>query len=251
MKSKKKVLILSMAIFISTLTLSGTILAGNTLDNSFTEPVTGAIFTTTVDGTIINENVHYTYKTDVYLDGGPGPHAPSTAAALQPGDYYYQVTDPSGKYLLSTDHISCRAVHVNEYGVISQVYEGVNYEWSQGSWVPVPCKHNQGVDVDHSELGAITVQLFPFDDTPNNGGVYKAWMTPVAYYQGDPNYVPQKRNDPLNGEDYQPGYFHGFIPKYSKTDNFKVFEKVPHYITPLITVQKFHDKNFNGIFDRR
>ena len=249
MKTQKRFLILVMAIILSSLMLSSTIIAGNTLDTSFTGPVTGAIFTTTVDGSIVNENVHYTYKTDVYLDGGPGPNAPSTAAALQSGDYVYQVTDPSGRYLLSNDHISCRAVHVNEFGVISFIYTGTNYVWSHGNWNPVSCTHNQGTDLDYSNLGAITVQLYPFDDTPNKGGVYKVWMTPVAYYQGDLNYVPTKANDPVNGEDYQPGYFHGFLPRYSKTDNFKVFEKVPRYVTPTITVQKFNDKNFNGIFD--
>ena len=36
-------------------------------------PLPGAIFTTTVDGSIVNENVHYEAKEDVYLDGGPGP----------------------------------------------------------------------------------------------------------------------------------------------------------------------------------
>ena len=34
--------------------------------------LSGAIFTTTVDGDIVNENVHYEAKEDVYLDGGPG-----------------------------------------------------------------------------------------------------------------------------------------------------------------------------------
>ncbi|MDB4961148.1 MAG: hypothetical protein JWP01_1147 [Myxococcales bacterium] len=33
---------------------------------------------------------------------------------------------------------------------------------------------------DHASLGAITVQLFPYLDTPNNGGEYKVWMTPVG-----------------------------------------------------------------------
>ena len=64
-------------------------------------PLSGAIFTTTVDGAIVNENVRYEKKEDVYLDGGPGPNAPSTAAALPMGEYYFQVTDPSGKDLLS------------------------------------------------------------------------------------------------------------------------------------------------------
>ena len=43
-------------------------------------PLSGAIFTTTVDGAIVNENVHYLAKEDVYLDGGPGLNAPATAA---------------------------------------------------------------------------------------------------------------------------------------------------------------------------
>jgi hypothetical protein len=215
-------------------------------------PLPGAIFTTTEDGTIVNENVRYEAKEDVYLDGGPGPNAPSTAAGLPEGDYYFQVTDPSGKHLLSTDHISCRIIHVNEYGVIDVVYAGTNYVWvngKNGGWVPEACQHNQGVDVDHEELGAITVQLFPYDDTPNKGGVYKVWVTPVEDYAGDPEYVPEQKKDAVNGEDYGPGYFHGFIPAMSKTDNFKVKRKGPPYVDPELTVRKFHDKNLDGVQD--
>jgi len=47
----------------------------------------GAIFTTTPDGSIVNENVHYTKKIEVYLDGGPPPNAPVTSAGL-PEDLY-------------------------------------------------------------------------------------------------------------------------------------------------------------------
>ena len=214
-------------------------------------PLSGAIFTTTVDGAIVNENVHYAAKEDVYLDGGPGPHAPSTAAGLPEGDYYFQVTDPSGKDLLSTDHISCRKIHVNEYGVIDQVYSGTNYYYSNPdhAWMSVPCQHQQGIDVDHSELGAITVQLFPYDDTPNNGGVYKAWVTPVADYTGDPNFVPVDKKDSVNGENYQPGDYHGFVPASSKTDNYKVKKKGPPYVSPVISVRKFHDANLNSVWD--
>ena len=49
-----------------------------------------------------------------------------------------------------------------------------------GSWEPVACEHGRGTDRDHASAGAITAQLFPYDDTPNAGGVYKAWLTPVA-----------------------------------------------------------------------
>jgi hypothetical protein len=215
-------------------------------------PLPGAIFTTTVDGTIVNENVRYEAKEDVYLDGGPGPNAPSTAAGLPEGDYYFQVTDPSGKDLLSTDHISCRMIHVNEFGVISIVYPGTNYVWQNGQdkgWFAEECQHAQGVDQDHSELGAITVQLFPYDDTPNPGGVYKAWVTPVEDYAGDPNFVPTDKGDAVNGENYQPGNYHGFIPAKSKTDNYKVKQPGKPFTPPEITVLKFHDKNLNGVQD--
>ena len=63
-------------------------------------PVTGAIFTTLIDGTAVNHNI-YDLKEDVYLNGGPQPNAPCHAAGIPDGDYYFQVTDPSGKVLLS------------------------------------------------------------------------------------------------------------------------------------------------------
>ncbi len=76
--------------------------------------VTGAIFTTLVDGSSVNHNI-YNAKQDVYLNGGPNSaNAPCTAAGLPNGDYYFQVTDPSGKKILSTDDrpnekLGCRA----------------------------------------------------------------------------------------------------------------------------------------------
>ncbi len=217
-------------------------------------PLPGAIFTTTVDGTIVNENTHYKFKEDVYLDGGPGPNAPPTAAGLPEGDYYFQVTDPSGKDLLSTDHISCRKIHVNEHGVISFVYEGENWVKDKGEWTQVDCKHNEGVDSDHSELGAITVQLYPYDDTPNPGGVYKVWITLVDDYagiSGDGCEVGAKGNGcNVNGENWQPANAHGFIPSKSKTDNYKVREKGKPPCDPsLLSVYKFHDANANGTQD--
>jgi hypothetical protein len=67
----------------------------------------GAIFTTLADGSEVNYNI-YPNKEAVYLDGGPGPGAPQTAAGLDDGTYVFQVTDPSGKTLLSTDAAICR-----------------------------------------------------------------------------------------------------------------------------------------------
>jgi cysteine-rich repeat protein len=149
-------------------------------------PLRGAIFTTTVDGTRVDANI-YAAKTDVYLDGGPGPNAPSGAAALPPGDYYFQVTDPSGHTLLSSDAVTCREITIGADGFI--VADGAG-----------ACAHATGVDSDYGSSGAITVQLMPYADTPNHGGEYKVWVTRVADYAA-------------NG---------GFANRASKTDNFKV-----------------------------
>ncbi|MGS0726881.1 hypothetical protein ACVBKF_11870, partial [Shewanella sp. 0m-11] len=93
------------------LVLAGLPIAANALS--------GAIFTTTADGGIVNENVRYGSKLEVYLDGGPRMNAPASAAALPDGNYYFQVTDPSGKQLLSLDPVDCREVKI-ENGVITQ-----------------------------------------------------------------------------------------------------------------------------------
>src|SRR4051795_12846760 len=94
----------------------------------------GAIFTTVADGSEVNFN-HYDAKTDVYLDGGPGPGAPQTAAGLDDGTYVFQVTDPSGKKLLSTDAARCRQFDVANVIITNVVATG--------------CQHKTGVDVDH------------------------------------------------------------------------------------------------------
>lgn len=169
-------------------------------------PLPGAIFTTDSMGVIVNGNTKYESKcgaTGVWLDGGPGPNAPQTAAGLPDGDYYFQVTDPSGKKLLSTDPVMDRCVTVKN-GVI----EG---NCPTGT-------HNENPSADAG--GGKVIELCPFDDTPNPGGVYKAWVTPVGDgtvagggFVGDPTMVDNSCGN---------GCFHGFLPARSKTDNFKV-----------------------------
>jgi hypothetical protein len=150
--------------------------------------LSGAIFTTDASGVPVNLNI-YQAKEDVYLNGGPGINAPDGAAGLPAGEYAFQVTDPSGKVLLSSDAVECRRFTVNDSGVI----EGV---------VVTGCEHSTGAD---GEDGGATVQLFPYDDTPNNGGVYKVWVTPYELLDCS-----------------APGNKHCFVPALSKTDNFKV-----------------------------
>jgi hypothetical protein len=158
----------------------------------------GAIFTTVADGSEVNYNI-YQAKEDVYLDGGPGPGAPQHAAGLDDGVYVFQVTDPSGKTLLSTDPVECRQFTVTN-GVIT-------------STAPSSCGHVTGTDVDHN---AITVQLMPYLDTPNPGGEYKVWVTLLEDYQCANN-LSIVDCGPKRG-----GAAHGFVPRHTKTDNFKV-----------------------------
>lgn len=145
-------------------------------------PVTGAVFTTNSTGTFVNGNV-YDSSNDPYINGGPRPNSGScTAAGLADGDYYFQVTDPSGGELLSTDDVENRRFTVS--GGIITSYSGT---------------HAKGT----GRCGDVTIQLAPFEATSNPGGEYKVWVTPVDKY--------------LAGS----GSF-GFISRYSKTDNFKV-----------------------------
>ena len=153
------------------------------------QQLSGALFTTDSSGVPVNLNIYDT-KEDVYLNGGPGINAPENAAGLPAGTYYFQVTDPSGRTLLSTDPVECRQVTVDDSGVFTGVVAAGG------------CEHATGAD---GEDGGVTVQLMPYDDTPNNGGVYKVWITPVDAYDCD-----------------GAGNKHCFVPADSKTDNFKV-----------------------------
>jgi hypothetical protein len=176
------------------------------------DPLTGAIFTTIFDGSEVNVN-QYASKQDVYLDGGPGVGAPDTAAGLPDGTYVFQITDPSGKTLLSSDAAKCR-----EFVVVGGIITSVV---AAGG-----CEHNTSTNVTN---GGITVQMFPFDDTPNNGGVYKAWVTTETNFLagctalGVSNGLDVVDCGFANGQN---GSKHGFIPSDSKTDNFKV-KQVP------------------------
>jgi hypothetical protein len=204
-------------------------------------PVSGAIFTTLEDGSRVNANI-YDSKLDVYLDGGPGPNAPRTAAGLPDGNYYFQVTDPSGKALLSSDPVLCREFRVAGGIIVEYVSEGRTYARGPKT---IPCwvdgkangRHDLGSDIDH---GALTIQLMPYDNTPNKGGVYKAWATPVADFLGDTNNV-----DNACGT----GCFHGFQPRFSKTDNFKVQHGGRPFESPTLNVRKFDDTDGDGVWD--
>ncbi|ROV58876.1 hypothetical protein EGH82_16470 [Vibrio ponticus] len=243
----------------------------------------GAIFTTTPSGEIVNENVRYESKQEVFLDGGPGPNAPGTAAALPEGYYYFQVTNPSGKCLLSSiepdsgvnggscyedvkgkggpknsttfnaEPLECRLIHFDgedRISVVNQTYTTtVKY---RGSLITVeePCQHLLGSEYLGGSGGLTegeTVQLYPFANTPNSGGVYKAW---VATEQSVIDACEGKGGVDNGATGEQCDGFFGFIPKFSKTDNFKVrLEDQDKPINFDVALRSFHDKNLNCQYD--
>lgn len=175
---------------------------------SVSAQLSGAIYTTNQTGTVVNGNIYNT-KGQVYLNGGPGPNAPCTAAGLPDGNYYFQVTNPSGSALLSTDPVSNRVVIVT--GGVITAHTGTHQTKNNGA------------------CGSKFVQLLPYADTPNPGGEYKVWMTPVGNY------------DPFGG-----GFF-GFLAPFSKTDNFKIKGSGPLIPQSILRGFKFYDFNENGV----
>jgi SdrD B-like domain len=174
----------------------------------------GAIYTSKGDGTVVNQNL-YDLKSDVYLNGGPqNIHG----AGLPDGVYYFQVTDPSGQTLLSTDDAECRRLVVSG-GVVSGALPNP----------PNTCPHTNGTL--NPLNGSTPVQLIPFLDTPNPGGEYKVWLIPVSAAT-------------IDGVDPRVLIFDG---GNSKTDNFKV--KEPEVTGSTISGEKFYDVNVNGVLD--
>jgi len=173
----------------------------------------GAIYTSLGDGTAVNHNV-YDAKQDVYLNGGPQNQ---NGNGLPNGTYYFQVTNPSGSVLLSTDPAECRQLVVAN-GVVS------------GPAGP-PCQHAPGTL--NLLNGSIPVQLVPFNDTPNAGGEYKVHL------------IRQTDDTSIDAED--PTVIH-FLPSDSKTDNFKVKENP---VTPQSAIGgvKWIDTNHDGVLD--
>jgi hypothetical protein len=118
--------------------------------------LSGAVYTSNIDGSIINANI-YDSKSAVYLTGGPcngGSH-------LEPGDYYFQVSSPSGE-LLSSDAIGQRKF---------TVCERLHASTAGGHATNPSTAHCRSRD--HCSAHA-------YADTPNNGGEYKLTIATAA-----------------------------------------------------------------------
>lgn len=215
--------------------------------------VNGALQTTTISGTTVNGNI-YLSKDAVYISGGP-QNKNDNGLAPAPGFYYFQVTDPSGAVLLSLDDISCRIVYVNNSGgpgVVDGIPGTDGSDATAGGLGNQNCYHSVGAR--NMSNGVLPVELcsapgqggcpsgpppgiltpsnaLSYYDTPNPGGEYKVWITPVGNYNNCSN---PKSNITF-----------GFCDSDSKTDNFKV---KPANVTAIVTC-KFIDVDGNSTYD--
>src|SRR5713101_8507403 len=187
-----------------------------------------SVSTTNADDSVVNQNL-YDAKTDVYISGKP---TTCGGIGLTPdGTYYFQVTDPSGATLLSSDSLNCRILTVTN-GVITAYAGGC-------------AGHNTGTPIVDCLDNKVTVQLAPFDDTPNPGHVYKAWVEPTTVTLPD---GCDPTADEISNHDAWAACGN-FDSSSSKTDNFRVAGETTPNLNALINVLKFCDVNGNGILD--
>ncbi len=180
-------------------------------------PISGSIATVASGSPAVPQQI-FGRRQDVFLAGGPVSTPCRFAEYLSDGKYYFQVTDPSGTQLLSTDPVSERAVTVKA-GVIAS-YDGATHA-ADGK----------------TACGSLAVNLMPFADAGSRKAAYVAWLTPAANFDGSVAAV-----DSVCGA----GCFHGFHPELSRTFAFRVEDKKSCEPTFCVSGVKFLDANGNG-----
>ena len=130
-------------------------------------PLPGAVFTTDSTCSGVDLNI-YGDKHEVYLDGGPSHPG---AASLPDGNYYVQVTDPSGACVLGT---SVGASDPTPFKV-------------SGNGTSIPCIQLCAVLING--LGACAANGVDlncgYNDTTNPGGEYKVWVSSVSTFDNN------------------------------------------------------------------
>ena len=132
--------------------------------------LTGAIWTTNFDASVVNGNIYDSAGTDiqankmtVYLNGGPRKLG---AAGLNPdSDYYVRVTDPSGKNVLgSSVFLAQKTIHSNSLGEL-------------------PLVKIWDIVGNYGQVNKTNGNLKQgFLDTTNPGGEYKVWVSLVSTF---------------------------------------------------------------------
>jgi hypothetical protein len=163
----------------------------------------------------------FTRRTDVFLTAGPTATPCFFPAYLSDGKYYFQVTDPSGRTLLSTDPVAERAFTVKG-GVIAS-YDGTTHA-TDGK----------------TACGSLAIALSPYNDAGARKALYIVWVTPAAGLEGTPTQV-----DPVCGT----SCFHGFRADSSLTAAFRVEDKPSCDDSFCISGTAFNDANGNGVRD--
>ncbi|HSD71621.1 MAG TPA: SdrD B-like domain-containing protein [Thermoanaerobaculia bacterium] len=174
----------------------------------------------------------FTAKGDVFFTAGPTATPCAFTRFLSDGRYYFQVTDISGRRLLSTDPAAERVVTVRN-GVLFS-YDGHTHaaDAAQGTG------GEEGAEfVALGPCGGLSVGLAPFSDAGNLDASYLLWLTPLAAFSGDPAQI-----DAVCGT----GCFHGFRPESSLTASFRVEDKRFCDDTFCVAGTKFEDRNGNG-----
>jgi hypothetical protein len=181
-------------------------------------PIAGSIEAVTATGAVIEVFPH---RDDVYLAAGPTSSPCQFAAYLPDGQYVFQVTDASGKTLLSTDPVSERTFTVAG-GVIASV-SGTSH--ATGSL---------------TACGSATIQLPPYNDAGPMDALYVLWVISSGAFDGDPTQV-----DPVCGT----GCFHGFHVDASLATAFRVEDKASCDPSFCVSGFAFNDANGNGARD--
>jgi len=186
-------------------------------DETDDPPIFGAIATAAAGNPAPFQQV-FGRRDDVFLVGGPVSTPCQFAQYLPDGNYYFQVTDPSGLTLLSTDIVLERGVTVKG-GVIS-AYNGKTHA-TDGK----------------TACGSLAVGLMPFADAGSGKAAYVAWLTAASNFDGSTSAV-----DSVCGA----GCFHGFHTDLSRTFAFRVEDKKSCEPTFCVSGVKFEDRNGNG-----
>lgn len=154
----------------------------------------GAVYTSDIDGSEVNGN-HYDHAVDVYLTGGPCKGGTS----LDAGRYYFEVSDPSGKESLAVtgDPISHRVFTVDARGHVAAA------AGSDHAVAAIPATAD-------CRPGGSTMQIWPFKETPNHGGVYKLTVATAESVEAAEDFKPTATS------------FLGYEKLDAKTDVFKV-----------------------------
>ncbi len=174
----------------------------------------------TVEATAAPRQI-FSHRDDVFVAAGPGSQPCQFAAYLPDGHYDFQVTDASGKTLLSTDPVSERSFTVSG-GVIAS-YDGTT--------------HATG---GRTACGSLAIALSPYNDAGGSDALYVVWVTNAAAFDGTPTQV-----DPVCGS----GCFHGFSTDASLAAAFRVEDKASCDPSFCVSGFAFNDANGNGVRD--